>query len=125
MIAHRRGANKRWNNVFLGEGPISAMFGYLGDFGNSHSMRTTRSLTLGNLSNTAGSWPGTISRGEDASCFIRSWARRLDAASRVWAIGTCFSRFSKRYMLSLARITVPALVFTPTYCDWKVCLPPV
>src|SRR5712671_3666107 len=52
-----------------------------------YSILTTRSLTLGNLSNTAGSWPGTISRGEATSCFIRSWARRLDAASSVWAMG--------------------------------------
>ncbi len=37
-----------------------------------YSILTTLSLTLGNFSNTAGSWPGTINRGEAASCFMRS-----------------------------------------------------
>jgi hypothetical protein len=56
----------------------------LGNPGNSpYSILTTRSPTLGNFSNTAGSCPGTINRGEAASVFMRSWACRLDTASRV------------------------------------------
>src|SRR5215831_9230400 len=59
-----------------------------------YSILTTRSLTRGNLSNTAGSCPGIISPGLAAICFMRSWARRFESASKVCAMGTCFSRFS-------------------------------
>ena len=49
----------------------------------------------------------------------------FESRSNVCEIGTCFSRFSYRYMLSEARITVPERVATPAYCDCHVCLPPM
>ena len=54
----------------------------------------TPAVRLGNFVNTAGSCPGMMRPGRDAICFIRSWARRLEAASRVAAMGTWRSRFS-------------------------------
>src|SRR5256885_1779121 len=83
------------------------------------------SANLGTRRSSAGSWPGTISSGLAASPFIRSCARRLAAASRVCAIGACFSRFSYRYMLSEASTTVPERVCTEQYCDCQVCLAPM
>src|ERR1035437_8647284 len=90
-----------------------------------YRIRATPLPGEGNRSNTAGSCPGPMSRGLEAIRAIRSWAARFDAASSVCAMGPCFSRFSYRYTLSEASPPVPAAVFTPTYCDWKVCLPPV
>src|ERR1043166_7993278 len=90
-----------------------------------HRMCATPGLTIGKRSKTLGSWPGTMSRGFDASVRMRSCARRFDAASSVCEMGTWRSRFSYRYALSDARTTVPASVRTAAYCDWKVCLPPV
>jgi hypothetical protein len=80
---------------------------------------------FGTFVRTAGSCPGMINFGLAASCFIPSCARTFDGACHVAAISTCFSRFSYRYMLSLAKTTIPAFVFTPTNCDAYVCLPPV
>ncbi len=54
----------------------------------------TPGARLGNFVNTAGSCPGIISSGREAICFMRSCARRFDAASSVAPIGTCLSRFS-------------------------------
>lgn len=47
--------------TFLSCSPSSAMFGNFGILGNFFSFNPhSRSLTLGNLSNTAGAWPWTM-----------------------------------------------------------------
>src|SRR5204863_7385529 len=45
-----------------------------------HSIFATPLPAFGKRAKTAGSCPGTISRGLDASCFIRSCAFRFDSA---------------------------------------------
>jgi hypothetical protein len=60
------------------------------------SMRTTPGLTVGNRANTAGSWPGMTSLGENANDSIRCCAATLAFRSSVCAIAIPFSRFSKR-----------------------------
>src|SRR5580704_19036765 len=90
-----------------------------------HGIFATPGTGLGNFEKTAGSCPGMMNPGRVAICFMRSCARRFDAASTVVAIGACRSRFSYRYILSLASTMVPIAVCTPTYCDCQVCLPPV
>jgi hypothetical protein len=59
-----------------------------------YSILTIPEATVGNFIMTAGSCPGMIRLGVAASCFMRSWARRFEAASSVAAMDTCFSRFS-------------------------------
>lgn len=68
---------------------------------------------------------GRWRRGLEAIVVIRSCARRFDAASSVCAVGTCRSRLSYRCMSFDAMTTTPSAVRTPTYCDAKVCFPPV